>query len=106
MNGTDLERVIEVNWENDVENSYTVEIEIVCNDKSGVLTEIFAVPSEMNFNIRSVHASPNKSNKTSTVMLGLDVQNAAQVEQIMNRLRRIKDVYSVSRPILANGGES
>lgn len=106
LNGTDLERVIEVNWENNLDNSYTVEIEIVCNDKSGVLSEIFAVPSEMKFNIRSVHASPNKSNKTSTVDLGLDVQNASQVEQIMNRLRRIKDVYSVSRPILANGGDN
>ena len=106
MSGTDLERVIEVNWENDIDNSYTVEIEIVCNDKSGVLSEIFAVPAELKFNIRSVHASPNKSNKTSTVDLGLDVQNASQVEQIMNRLRRIKDVYSVSRPILANGGDN
>ncbi len=105
LNGTDLERVIEVNWENNLDNSYTVEIEIVCNDKSGMFSEILAVPTEMKLNIHSVHATPNKSNKTSTVDLGIEVHNAAQVEQIMNRLRRIKDVYSVSRPILANSGE-
>lgn len=105
LKGTDLDRVIDVSWESNDENVYTVEIEVVCNDRSGVLSEIFAVPAEMKFNIRSVHATPNKSNKTSTVNLGIDVNNASQVEQIMNRLRRIKNIYSVSRPILAEGGD-
>lgn len=106
LSGTDLERVIEVNWENNLENSYTVEIEVVCNDRSGMFSEILAVTTEMRLNVHSMHATPNKSNKTSTVDLGIDVNNASQVEQIMNRLRRIKDVYSVIRPILANGGDN
>lgn len=100
LNGTDLERMIEVSWDTQTDQTYTVEIEIVCLDRSGVLNEIFAVPAEMKFNIHSVHAHPNKSNKTSTVNLGIDVNNAEQVVRIMNQLRRIKDVYSVSRPIL------
>ena len=95
--------MIEVSWESGTEETYTVEIEIVCLDRSGVLSEIFAVPAEMKFNIHSVHATPNKSNKTSTVNLGIDVNNADQVTRIMNQLRRIKDVYSVTRPILLVG---
>ncbi len=67
------------------------------------MNEIFAVPAELNFNIHSVNASPNKSNKTSTVNLGIDVNNSEQVERIMNRLRKIKDIYSVSRPIKDSG---
>ena len=103
LNGTDIERMIEVSWESNAEQTYTVEIEIICLDRSGVLNEIFAVPSEMKFNIHSVHATPNKSNKTSTVLLGIEVNNADQVERIMNQLRRIKDVYRVSRPVLLSG---
>ena len=57
----------------------------------------------MKFNIHSVHASPNRSNKTSTVLIGVDVNNADQVSRLMNQLRRIKDVYSVSRPISTAG---
>lgn len=97
--GTDLNRVLEVAWENNIDDTYTVEIEVICVDRAGVLNDIFAVPAELNFNIRAVNASPNKSNKTSTVILGIDVNDSSQVEKIMNRLRRIKDVYSVSRPI-------
>ena len=92
--------MIEVSWATSNENIYVVEIEIICNDKSGALTEILAVPSTLQMNIHSVHATPNKSNKTSTVILGIDVNNSDQVDKIMNQLRRIKDVYSVSRPIL------
>ena len=99
LNGTDLDRMIEVSWDTQATQTYTVEIEIVCLDRSGVLNEIFSVPADMKFNIHSVHAKPDKSNKTSTVNLGIDVNNADQVTRIMNQLRRIKDVYSVSRPI-------
>ena len=103
LNGTDLERMIEVSWATSTDETYTVEIEIICLDRGGVLNEIFAVPAEMKFNIHSVHASPNRSNKTSTVLIGVDVNNADQVSRLMNQLRRIKDVYSVSRPISTAG---
>ncbi len=99
LNDTDFSRMIEVTWDIGVDKEYTVELEIICNDRSGVLANILAMPSEMKLNIHSVKASPNRSNKTSTVLLGLDVHNAQQVQQMMNKLRRVKDVYSVSRTI-------
>ena len=80
-----------------------VELEIVCNDKSGILASILAVPTEMKINIRSINANPNRSNRTSTMMLGLDVHSSTQVTQIMTKLRRLKDVYSVTRRM---GGSS
>ena len=97
LKDTDLSRMIEVNWDVGLDKDYTVELEIICNDKTGVLTELLAVPSEMKINMSSVNANPNRSNKTSTVRMGLSVQNAQQVQQIMTKLRRLKDVYSVTR---------
>ncbi len=105
LSGADLERMIEVSWEMDNDRVYTVEIEIVCNDKSGVLSELFAVPAGMGLNIHSVHAAPNKNNKTSTVDLGIDVKNAAQVTNIMTQMRRLPDVYSVARPMILSAPE-
>ncbi len=99
----ELDRMIEVSWEIGADKIYVVEIEIICVDKSGVLTDLLAVPAAMQVNIHSVHASPNKSNKTSTVRLGLEVKNSEQVSRIMNQLRRVKNVFSVSRPIMPSG---
>lgn len=93
----ELTRMIEVSWDVGLDKSYNVEIEVLCNDAGGVLGDIIAVPSEMKFNIHSVNANPNKGNKTTTVILGIDVKNSTEVERLMGRLRQIKNVYKVSR---------
>ena len=102
LRDNDLSRLIEVSWDIGLDKDYTVEIEIVCNDKSGALAELLAVPSEMKFNIRSVNANPNRNNKTSTVVMGIDVKSASQVAQIMTKMRRLKNVYSVTRAMGRN----
>ena len=99
LNDMDFSRVIEVNWDVGLDKVYTVQIEIVCNDKTGMLAELFALPAEMKVNISSLTAKANKSNKTSLVNMGLDVRNSQQVAQIMTKIRRMKDVYSVSRSL-------
>ncbi len=103
LKDTDFSRMIEVSWDVGLDKEYTVELEIVCNDKSGVLAELLAVPSELKINIRSVNANPNRSNKTSSVVMGLNVKSAGDVEKLMTRFRRLKDVYSVSRAMGRNG---
>ena len=99
INDMDFSRVIEVNWDVGLDKVYTVQIDIVCNDKTGMLAALFALTAEMRINITSLTAKPNKSNKTSVVNLGLDVRNSQQVAQIMTKIRRMKDVYSVSRSL-------
>ena len=100
---SDLNRMIEVSWDATNDKFYTVEVEIVCEDKTGVLADLIAVPAEMKLNVHSIHAAPNKSNKTSTVNLGVEVANAEQVETLMNKLRRVEKVYSVARPMKLAG---
>lgn len=102
LRDNNLSRLIEVSWDIGLDKDYTVEIEIVCNDKSGALAELLAVPSEMKLNIRSVNANPNRNNKTSTVVMGIDVKSASQVAQIMTKMRRLKNVYSVTRAMGRN----
>ncbi len=96
----DVNRMIEVSWDAASDEIYVVELEIICEDKTGVLADLIAVPAEMKLNLHSIHAVPNKTNKTSTVNLGVEVVNAAQVETIMNKLRRVENVYSVTRPMV------
>ena len=105
LNGaSDVNRMIEVSWDTANDRFYTVELEIVCEDKTGVLAELIAVPAEMKLNLHSIHAEPNRYDETSTVKLGVEVNSALQVETIMNKLRRVENVYSVTRPMKSVGG--
>lgn len=97
LQDTDFSRLIDVSWDIGLDKQYTVELEIVCNDRRGILTNVLAVPTEMKINIHSINANPNRNNKTSTIVLGLDVRNSTQVSQLVTKLRRLKDVYSVTR---------
>lgn len=106
LNGvSDVNRMIEVSWDTASDKLYNVELEIICADKTGVLADLIAVPAEMKLNLHSIHAVPNKTNKTSTVNLGIEVQNAAQVETVLNKLRRVENVYSVTRPMIKNAAD-
>ena len=101
----DFTRVIDVAWDIGLDKSYTVEINISCNDATGVLTQVLSVPAEMRINVTSVNAKTNRANKTSEVILGLEIHNVSQVSRIMTNIRRLKDVYSVSRS-MANHAET
>ena len=103
LNDTEFTRVIEVSWDIGLDKEYTVGIEIICNDRNGMLAELLAVPAEMKVNIHTVNATPNRRNKTSTVLLGLNVSNIDQITQVMTRMRLLKDVYRVTRTLGSSG---
>lgn len=106
LNGkSDVERMIEVSWDSDTEKLYNVELEVVCEDKTGVLADLIAVIAEMKINVHSIHAEPNKYDKTSNVKFGVELNNSAQLETLMNKLRRVEKVYSVARPMKIAGGD-
>lgn len=99
----EYERMIEVSWDINTDTKYKVAIEVSCMDRPGLLTDIMMVPSENKTNIASVNARTYK-NKTATVTLILEINNLAQLEIIMAKMRRIKDVFSVYRATPNTGG--
>ena len=103
LNDTEFTRVIEVSWDIGLDKDYIVGIEIICNDRNGMLAELLAVPAEMKVNIHTVNATPNRRNKTSTVLLGLNVSNIDQITQVMTKMRLLKDVYRVTRTLGSAG---
>ncbi len=102
---SDIERVMEVSWDIGIDKFYTVKLEITCNDKQGVLTQMLAVPSELKLNISSLNARANRKNHTSIVEMGLEVNSSSQVTQVINKLRQLKDIYSASRKMTPSGGK-
>lgn len=99
----EYERMVEVDWDVNNDNTYKVTIEVLCMDRPGMLTDIMMVPSESKTNIASVNARTHK-NKTATVTLSLEIKNLTQLEHVMTKMRRIKDVFSVYRAVPSAGG--
>lgn len=99
----EYERMIEVNWDISTDDAYKVSVEVQAMDRSGLLSDIMMALSETKTNASSVNAKVQK-NKMAYITLNLDISNVNQLEHIMTKICRVKDVYSVHRANPTLGG--
>ncbi len=90
------DRALNASWEEDPKVSYPVEIEITAMDRTNLLQELVAAVSENKINITAVHGRTNK-NQVATIHLTIVVRDLEHLQHTMNRLRKVKDVFSVER---------
>ncbi|MDR3562740.1 MAG: bifunctional (p)ppGpp synthetase/guanosine-3',5'-bis(diphosphate) 3'-pyrophosphohydrolase [Negativicutes bacterium] len=103
-NPEEFERIIEVDWDMGGDNVYSVPIEITCVDRAGILSEILMVASEIKTNVSSVNAKTHKDKtKQATITLSLEISNLTQLEHLMSKMRKVKDVYVVQRATPSGG---
>ena len=58
--------------------------------------EVMAALSEMKINISNINAKTDDT-KDVIIHLILDIKDLSQLDYVMTKLRRVKDVYSVHR---------
>jgi len=88
--------LIEVAWDLAIDSVYKVNIMITSQDRPGMMSDIMNITSEAKLNIFSLSCHTDK-NKMATTHMGLDINSLEQLEYVMNRIRRMKGVYTVER---------
>jgi len=89
-------RFLEASWEGEPEASYPVEIEITAEDRKNLLADIMASVNESKVDITAVNARADKNN-IATIYMTMVVKDQAHLDQIMNKIKKIKEVYEVRR---------
>ena len=103
INPTEYGRMIDVYWNVAVDNLYHVTIEATGKDRPDFITDVMLVLSEHKIKISSLNARVDKDNMAA-ITLTLDVSNLEQLEFIMIKMRRVKNIYSVHRAAPSIGG--
>lgn len=104
-NQAEFERVIEVSWDVSLDQVYPVTIEVTGTDRAGLLSDIMVLSSEEKINISTINAKVYK-NKSAVITLSFELKNVSQLELVMTKIRRIKDVYTVQRSVRGIGGSA
>ena len=86
--------MIEVDWEGATQEQFQVNVSVHAYDRSGLLMEVMAALSEMKINISNINAKTDDT-KDVIIHLILDIKDLSQLDYVMTKLRRVKDVYSV-----------
>jgi len=97
-NQDEVERMIEVAWDQSFQSSFLVKLEIDAMDRAGLLTDVMQIVSELKISATDVHARGTKNNRAAIDLL-LEIKNLGQLEYIMNRIKKVKDVFEVRRVV-------
>lgn len=89
-------RLIDVEWEGNVEAQYNVEIEITGHDRRGLLNEVLQVVSESKTLISAVSGRADKF-KVAHIHMTLLIRNKEHLHSVVEKIKQVHDVYSVQR---------
>ncbi len=92
---SDGNRIIDVYWSNQ-KTTYSVDIDIFANDRSGLLADIINVIGNAGCTLLAVSSKANKE-KIATTEITVEVKNIDQLNQLLKALRKIDSVYEVKR---------
>jgi len=93
---TEENRLIEVEWEMETSTQYSVEIEITGLDRRGLMTEVMMAVGETKTDITAVSGRADKR-KIATIMLTINIRNVDHLHSVVERIKRVKDIYTVRR---------
>ena len=90
-------RIIDVRWyEENKKSSYTVDIEIFANDRTGLLADIIKELSNQKTKLMAVNARANKE-KIAITDITVEVENLDELNKVLKTLRKVDSVYEVNR---------
>lgn len=96
--GEEQARVIDVEWEEAVEANYSVDIEVTGHDRNGLMNEVLQAISESKTNLAAVTGRSDK-NKMAMMHITILIRNTEHLHSVVERIKRVKDVYTVHRII-------
>jgi len=90
------DRQIEVEWNTESSESYPVKIEVVSQDRMGLLADLVGNISKLGANI--LHASSDtQDNRMVESHFTINVQDTAHLERVLSAVRRVKHVQDAKR---------
>ncbi|WP_067837264.1 RelA/SpoT family protein [Amphibacillus sediminis] len=94
------ERTLHVEWESESASTkqYHVDLEISGYDRRGLLNDVLHTVNEIGTNIIAVSGKSDR-NKIVVIHLTLLIHNLSHLRKIVERLKQIKDIYTVERVV-------
>ncbi|MGE5672332.1 MAG: RelA/SpoT family protein, partial [Mycobacterium leprae] len=90
------DRLVEVAWEENYSTAHPVEIQMTSLDRAGLLADVASIVAEARINMISVMTRVHK-NKLATIDLVLEVKNAQQLQYVVQKMAKVRDVMTVER---------
>jgi len=88
---------IELRWSENVDNNFSASIIIEVENERGVLAQVSSVIAQNNHNIESVNYTDSHDAGHNTMLIVVSVKNTNQVKKLIDKIKKIKNVYKAER---------
>ncbi len=93
---TEENRMIDVEWYQEAKETYDVNIEVMANDRSGLLVDILNALKESKAKLMGVNTKTTKE-RIAMMDIALEVENIQELNQVQKAIRKVDSVYEVRR---------
>ena len=91
------QREIEVSWLVEHQTSFETQLDVYCEDRTGILRDITTVLSNEKVVLLGVNSISNKAKATAHITLTIEVEDAKNLSRAIDKLRQIPDVTDIAR---------
>ncbi|NLY43168.1 MAG: bifunctional (p)ppGpp synthetase/guanosine-3',5'-bis(diphosphate) 3'-pyrophosphohydrolase [Clostridiaceae bacterium] len=96
LTGEESSRLIEVSWEKSQSVSYLSDVQVLANDRGGLLVEVTNCIADSKIPLKGINARTSKD-KIAVINLTLEIQGTEQLDKIIKKLRKLDGVFEVNR---------
>ena len=90
------DRIIDVFWSEQDKSSYNVDIQVLANDRNGLLADIIKEISNNKCTLMAVDSKVHRD-RTAETNITIEVENLNVLNTVVKALRKVDSVYEVNR---------
>jgi GTP pyrophosphokinase len=103
LNNKSPERQIAASWDAGLEQSFVVQVDVIVEDRKGMLRDIMDVIADANTNVRG--AEIYSADTTAQGKFLIEVSSLSHLNRIMEKMKKVKGVIEVQRSRRYDPGE-
>ncbi len=89
-------RMIDVKWYEEAKENYNVNIEILANDRNGLLVDILNQLKTTNSNLIGVNTKTTKE-RIAIIDINIEIENIEELNKVIRTIKKVDSVYEVRR---------
>lgn len=89
-------RMIDVKWYEEAKENYNVNIEVLANDRNGLLVDILNSIRDSKANLMGVNTKTTKD-RIAIIDLNVEVENIEELNKVIRVIKKVDSVYEVRR---------
>ena len=93
---TEENRIIDVKWYEEAKENYNVNIEVLANDRNGLLVDILNQIKETKALLMGVNTKTTKE-RIAIIDLNIEVENIEELNKVIRAIKKVDSVYEVRR---------